>query len=482
MRDFGNYIDGEQRPARSGEWLDSTDPSTGQVWARIPASGAADIDDAVTAASDAAEGWARTSPMQRAGALRAWAGVIGGHVEELSELETRDNGRALRETRLGDLPGSALLIQYVAGLADKITGDTVHLSPQSVNYTVYEPVGVVGVIIPWNAPLAMFFAKVSAALAAGNAVVVKPAEQASCSILAATALLEAAGLPKGLVNVVSGDGPSAGDALVTHRGIGKISFTGSTDTGRTITARSVTNLKRLALELGGKSPNIVFADADLDAATAGVAAGIYTGGAGQACIAGSRILVQAPIYDEFVERLRDHAEKLAVGDPMDLATAMGPIASAEQYAKVRSYLELGPQEGATLAFGGGTGTDVVPGTSGYFVAPTLFTTSDNSLKICQDEIFGPVAVALPFETEDEAVAIANDTRYGLAAGVWTQNLTRAHRMAARIRAGSVWVNTYRRIHWAVPFGGHKESGNRPAGGVNALHEWMDLKSVWVELS
>jgi aldehyde dehydrogenase (NAD+) len=486
MREFGNYIDGEQRPARDGGWLESTDPSTGQVWARIPASGAADIDDAVAAASRAAEPWARTSPMQRAAMLRAWAGEIANHVESLSELETRDNGRALRETRMGDLPGSALLIHYVAGLADKVTGDTVQLSPQSLNYTVREPIGVVGVIIPWNAPLAMFFAKVSAALAAGNAVVVKPAEQASCSILAATAMLEKFGMPKGLVNVVAGDGPTAGDALVAHPGVGKISFTGSTDTARTITTRSVSNLKRLALELGGKSPNIVFADADLDAAAAGVAAGIYTGGAGQACIAGSRILVQAPIFAEFVERLRDHAEKLAVGDPMDLATAMGPIAFAEQYDKVRSYLESGPREGAELVFGGGTGTDVVPAGSplagGYFVAPTLYRVPSNALRICQEEIFGPVAVAMPFDTEDEAVAIANDTRYGLAAGIWTQNLTRAHRLAARIKAGSVWLNTYRRIHWAVPFGGLKESGNAPAGGVDALHEWMDLKSVWVELS
>jgi len=486
MREFGNHIDGEQRPARDAGWLDSTDPSTGEVWARVPASGPADIDDAVTAATRAAEPWARTSPMQRAMILRAWANEISTHAEELSEIETRDNGRALRETRLGDLPGSGLLVHYVAGLADKVTGDTVNLSQHSVNYTTYQPIGVVGVIIPWNAPLAMFFAKVSAALAAGNAVVVKPAEQASCSILAATAVLAKVGMPPGLVNVVAGDGPTAGDALVTHRGVGKISFTGSTDTGRTIAARSVTNLKRLALELGGKSPNVVFADADLDAAAAGVAAGIYTGGAGQACIAGSRILIEAPIFDEFVERLRDHAEKLAVGDPMDLATAMGPIAFAEQYGKVRSYLRLGPEEGARLVFGGGTGTDVVPAGSplagGYFVAPTLFRVPRNGLRICQEEIFGPVAVAMPFDTDDEAAAIANDTRYGLAAGVWTQNLSRAHRMAARIRAGSVWVNTYRRIHWAVPFGGLKESGNGPANGVDGLREWMELKSVWVELN
>jgi aldehyde dehydrogenase (NAD+) len=293
------------------------------------------------------------------------------------------------------------------------------------------------------------------------------------------------GLPKGLVNVVAGDGPTAGDALVAHPGVGKINFTGSTETGRTITCRSASNLKRLSLELGGKSPNIVFADADLDAATAGVATGIYTGGAGQACIAGSRILVEASIYDEFVERLREHAEKMVVGDPNDLATAMGPIAFAEQYDKVRSYLRSGPEEGAELAFGGGVGTDVVPADSplagGYFVEPTLYRVPNNGLRICQEEIFGPVAVAMPFETEDEAVAIANDTRYGLASGVWTSNLTRAHRMAARIRAGSVWINTFRRIHWAVPFGGFKESGNHPAGGVEALNEWMDLKSVWVEL-
>ncbi|ASU82972.1 aldehyde dehydrogenase [Nocardiopsis gilva YIM 90087] len=506
LTDYCNFIAGEFRPARSGEWLESVDPSTGRVWARVPASDATDIDDAVTAARHAFPDWRATPPLRRAALLRRWADAVLARSGELAAVESRDNGRVLKETQGGDVPGGAMNIQYNASLADKVTGDTIHLggvpgSPPggaggaagSVNFTVYEPYGVAGIIIPWNAPLAMFFAKVSGALAAGNTVVVKPAEQACCSILAACELFTSLDLPPGLVNVVSGTGPSAGEALVDHPGVTKLDFTGSTATGRRVIQRASANLKNVSLELGGKSPNIVFDEADLDAAVTGVAGGIYTGGAGQSCVAGSRVLIQDTVFDTFTDRLRAHAAAIRLGDPRDPATDMGPIAFAGQFDKVRGYLELGLREGAKVLFGGRTGADALhagapPGTAtdpalagGYWVEPTLLTTTDNGLRICQEEIFGPVAVAIPFATEEEAYAIANDTDYGLAAGAWTRSLDRAHRAIAALQAGTVWINTYRRLHWAVPFGGHKQSGNAPSNGVRGLGEWLTLKAAWVEL-
>lgn len=489
MREFLNYIGGERRPARSGEWLESVDPSTGQAWARIPASGADDVDDAVHAAQRAFDSgaWTGLPASERAARLRAWADAVEANAEWLSEVETRDNGRPLRETRLAQLPGAAMQIRYLAGLAENLQGSTIDIRPGAFAYNRWEPVGVTALIIPWNGPLPVFFAKVAASLAAGNAIVVKPAQQATASILEATRLFDGLDLPDGLVNVVSGRGSEVGDAIAGHPGIGKISFTGSTDTGRRIMQRATVNIKNLLLELGGKSPNIVFADADLDAAVAGVAAGIFTPNAGQACVAGSRVLVESSIYDEFVERLAAQAASITVGDPMDMSTGMGPIATESQYDTVRSYLRLGREEGARLVTGGRTTEDLIkegsPLRGGFYVDPTLFAATDNRLRISQEEIFGPVAVALPFDSEDQAVELANDTPYGLAAGLWTEDLRRAHRVTDRLRAGNVWVNTYKAMHWALPFGGHKQSGNGgTANGATALHEWMDPKTVWMNVS
>ncbi|MEU6379386.1 aldehyde dehydrogenase family protein [Streptomyces sp. NPDC046909] len=488
MERFLNYVSGEHRPARSGQWLDSVDPATGEVWAQIPAGDTADVDDAVAAAQEAfrSSDWRRVPTAVRAVRLRAWADAIEANAEHLSEIETRDNGRPLKETRFAQLPGAAMQVRYLAGLAEEIEGTTTDIRPEAFAYTLWEPVGVGAVIIPWNGPLPVFFAKVAAALAAGNAVVVKPSEHASVSILEATRLFAGLDIPPGLVNVVAGTGAAAGDAVAGHPDIGKISFTGSTETGRRITRRATGNIKNLQLELGGKSPHIIFADADLEAAAAGVAGGIFTPNAGQTCVVGSRVLVQSAVYDEFVGLLAKQAENLAVGDPADPATGMGPIANPAQYDKIRSYLQIGREEGAELAFGGRTTEDLFPADSrlrgGYYVEPTLFTTGDNRLRICQEEIFGPVAVALPFDTEEQAVRIANDTPYGLAAGLWTENLRRAHRLTRALRAGSVWVNTYKALHWALPFGGHKHSGNGgAAGGATALREWMELKSVWMNV-
>ncbi|MGW3468431.1 aldehyde dehydrogenase family protein [Saccharopolyspora sp. NPDC000995] len=484
---FLNYIGGRNRQARSGRWLDSIDPATGEVWAQIPDGTSEDVDDAVAAAQDAFENsdWGRVPAAERAARLRAWADAIEANAERLSEVETRDNGRPLRETRFAQLPGAAMQVRYLAGLAEDIEGSTVDIRPDTFAYTLWEPVGVAAVIIPWNGPLPVFFAKVAAATAAGNAVIVKPAQQASASILEATRLFADLDIPPGLVNVVAGKGSTVGDAIARHPGIGKISFTGSTETGRRIMQRATVNIKNLLLELGGKSPNIVFADADLEAAAAGAAAGIFTPNAGQACVAGSRILIESAVYDEFVGLLAKQTEKLSVGDPMDLATGMGPIANDTQYDTIRSYLRTGREEGAGLAFGGRCTGELMPSSSrlsgGYFIEPTLFTSKDNRMRICQEEIFGPIATALPFDSEQEAIEIANDTPYGLAAGLWTEDLRRAHRLTRQLRAGIVWVNTYKAMHWALPFGGHKHSGNGSAGGSTALREWMDSKSVWMNV-
>ena len=485
---FENLIGGHRRPARSGAVLESVDPSTGAVWATVPRSDQDDVADAVTAAREAFEQRWRTLPaLARAGHLRALAEVLRARADELAELETRDNGRIIVETTLFDLPACTEMLLYFAGAADKISGDTVQIGPTSFNFTLREPIGVVGIIVPWNAPLSIACAKLGAALAAGNTVVLKPAEQASCTLLRFGELLDEAGLPPGVVNVVAGLGEEAGDALARDPRVGRISFTGSTDTARIISERAASTLKPLHFELGGKSANIVFADADLDAAAYGVTAmSVFTGNAGQTCIAGSRILVHESIVDEMVERIASHAAEVKLGAPLDHSTTMGPLVSAEQLERVRSYLELGPTEGADLVFGGRTGRDLFPDGSplggGYYVEPTLMRAPHTDLRVCQEEIFGPVAAVIPFRDDAHALELANGTPYGLAAGVWTRDLSRAHRFVRDLEAGSVWVNTYRKVHWAVPFGGVKDSGYGRDSGWESVLENTRLKTSWIELT
>ncbi|TDC11278.1 aldehyde dehydrogenase family protein [Nonomuraea longispora] len=477
MADFRNLIGGELVAAT--RTIDSVNPATGEVWARVPAGGAAEAQAAVTTATQAFPSWSGRPAAARARVLRKVSEVFGRHAEELARLETRDNGRILRDTLKRDLPGMAYLWQLAAGQClDAVKGDTVILGPDTLGLTRREPYGVVVCIIPWNSPISTFSAKAAYALAAGNTVIVKPAEQAAASVLRLGELL-ADVFPPGVLNIVSGLGEDVGDALVRHRGVGKVSLTGSTATGQAITRASADSLKPLTFELGGKSPNIVFPDADLDAAAKGVTVdSVYTGNAGQVCVAGSRILVHHSIWDEMLGRIQHICADLVLDDPLDLRTTMGPIVSAGQYERVTSYLELAAKEGAELVFGGRTGADVVPGLpGGYWVEPTLYTTTDNSLRVCQEEVFGPVAVAIPFGSDEEALAIANDSPYGLAAGVWTRDLGRAHRFVRDLRSGTVWVNTFRQMPPGLPFGGVKDSGY----GHDAVLEFTREKAAIIQI-
>jgi aldehyde dehydrogenase (NAD+) len=483
---FPQLVGGDLVSAASGAELPSVNPATAEPWATIPRGGATDVDAAVAAARAALPGWRGRSALERAACLRRLGDLVAQRTGELAELETRDNGKIITDTS-GEVPACAQMWYYHAGAADKLAGETIEISPLSFNFTRREPIGVIGVIIPWNSPLSLFSAKVAAPLAAGNTVVVKPAEQAACSCLALAPLFAEAGFPPGVVNIVSGLGEEAGDALVRHPDVGRITFTGSTETARAISAAAAGTLKQLAFELGGKSPNIVFADADLDAAAIGVSTmGLFTGGAGQTCVAGSRVLIERPVYDDLLARVEKIASGIRLGDPMDRATTMGPVVSDEQFARVRAYLALGVEEGAEVAFGGRSGAELFesgsPFAAGYYVQPTLFRDAENTMRVAREEIFGPVGVAIPFDDDDEAVAIANDSTYGLACGVWTTDLKRAHRMVRDVEAGSVWVNAYRRIHWAVPFGGFKESGYGRDSGMESVLESTQIKSAWIDLS
>jgi aldehyde dehydrogenase (NAD+) len=470
-------IDGKWVDSVSGKTFDTLNPATEEVITSVAEGDSADIDLAVTAARKAFEDgpWKKTDARDRGRILLEIANLIEKNKDELALLETLDNGKPISETANADLPLVIDCLLYYAGWADKIHGETIPVRGEFFNYTLREPVGVVGQIIPWNFPLLMAAWKIAPALACGNTVVLKPAEQTPLTALRLGEICQEAGLPDGVLNIVPGYGPTAGAALAEHMDVDKIAFTGAHTTGRIIMQAASKNLKQISLELGGKSPNIVFADSDIDSAVAGAMTGIFFN-QGEVCCAGSRLFLEKSIHEEFVEKLSNKAASMRVGNPEDAGTQMGAQVSKEQFDKILGYIDIGKQEGAKLVTGGER-----CGERGYFIKPTIFDAVDNNMKIAREEIFGPVVSAITFDDVSEMVKQSNLSIYGLAAAVWTRDIKKAHRLARELKAGTIWINTYNTFDAASPFGGFKQSGFGRELGVHALELYTQIKSVWINL-
>jgi acyl-CoA reductase-like NAD-dependent aldehyde dehydrogenase len=455
-------------------------PATEETIAEVAAASREDVDAAVAAARAALDGpWGQMAPRERGRLLWALGERMRARIDEIAKLETLHNGKPITESRHIEVPMAIDCLQYFAGWADKIHGETIPVKADAFVYTRREPLGVVAAIVPWNFPLLLAMWKVAPALATGNAVILKPASQTPLTALILGEIAAEVGLPPGVLNVITGSGSTTGQAIVEHPGIDKVAFTGDTSTGKGIMRSAAETLKHITLELGGKSPNIVFADADLDAAVRGATVGIFYG-KGEVCAAGSRLLVDASIKDQFLEKVAARAKKMVAGDPLDPKTRLGAISSKAQLERVLNYVEIAKSEGATL-IAGGARADIGTG-KGYFMQPTVFAGVTSAMTIAREEIFGPVLAAIEFADVDDAIARANDSPYGLAAGVWTRDVKKAHDVASRLQAGTVWVNTYNVYDTAVPFGGYKQSGFGREMSVHALEHYTQVKSVWIDLA
>jgi acyl-CoA reductase-like NAD-dependent aldehyde dehydrogenase len=472
-------IGGKWVDAASGKTFTTVNPATAETLAVVAEGDAEDVNRAVAAARKAFdEGpWPHMKPAERTKVLLRIADLLEKHADEFAQLETLDNGKTIFESRNVDVPGAVDTFRYYAGWPTKIFGETNPSDPSFFNYTLREPVGVCGQIIPWNFPLLMAAWKLGPALACGNTVVLKPAEQTPLSALRLGELLLEAGVPEGVVNIVPGFGPTAGAALANHPLVDKVAFTGSTEVGKEILKASAGNLKRVSLELGGKAPNIVFVDADQNAAVAGAFMGIFFN-QGQVCCAGSRLFVEQKIYDQFTETLAASAASLKQGPGLDQDSRIGPLVSQEQFERVLGYIDIGKKEGVQVKTGGEQNKELG---KGYFVKPTVLTNVNNSMRVAQEEIFGPVVAAIPFKDEADVIRQANQTIYGLSAGVWTSDVSKAHRFARALRAGTVWVNCYNQLDPISSFGGYKQSGFGRELGVHSLDLYTQIKSVWLRV-
>lgn len=479
MRKYQMYIDGGWADPSSGEWIEARNPYTGNVWAMIPKGAPKDVDTAVLAAHQAFTNseWSRLNASDRGAMLVRLAQVMEDHAEQLAEIEVRDNGKLYAEV-INQTRYLTNWFRYYGGLADKLEGAVPPIDkPHVLNFTKHEPLGVCACITPWNSALLLMAWKVAPALAAGNTVVIKPSEETSASTLEFAALLSEGGIPPGVINVVTGFGHDVGAALVSHPKVRKIAFTGGEGGGRAVNTAAAQDFKRVTLELGGKSANIVFDDATLDNAIDGAISGIFAA-TGQTCIAGSRLLLQRSIHDEFLNLLIDKVSGIKFGDPMDPDTQVGPVTTRTQYDTILRYIAIAKEEGARCVLGGKPAAQP-EGINGDFIEPTIFSAVTTDMRIAQEEVFGPVLAVIPFEDEDEAIAIANDVNYGLAAGVWTNDLNRSLKMADKLQAGTVWVNTYRSTSYTTPFGGYKLSGVGRENGIEAIKEYTQTKSVWL---